>query len=161
MWMSFTLTSRRHPNYKCLAQGPQELKPALSWPITSASSNWKLFREGNSLTLLWLQQTSTSQSDCRDVSWMDTGGNNPRTGHWMPPPNYMLLSPFSCWHQCDFRSLVAQLGRMDFPRMGRGKQQPSFGHWWVPHLSDMAVRLQPLYFHAQTHWLCWEFIIAS
>lgn len=127
MWMSFTLTSRRHPIHKYLAQGPRELKPALSWPITSASSNWKLCRRGTSLALTWLQWTSTSQSDCRDVSWMDTGGNNPRMGHWMSPPNHMLLSPFSDWHQCDFGGLVAQLGGLDLPRMGRGKQQPSFG----------------------------------
>lgn len=87
MWMSFTLTSRRHPSHKCLAQGPQELNPALSGPITSASSNRKARRGGNSPALELIQWTSTSQSDCRDVSWMDTGGKNPKMGHWMPAPN--------------------------------------------------------------------------
>lgn len=127
MWMSFTLTSKRRSSHKCLAQGPQELKPALSWPITSASSNRKPHRGGTSLALQLLQWTSTSQRACRDVSWMDMGGNNPKMGHWMPPPNLMLLSPFSCWHQCDFGCLVVQLGGLDLPRMGRGSNSPPLG----------------------------------
>lgn len=38
MWMSFTLTSRRHPSHKRLAEGPQELKPALDPSPVPAST---------------------------------------------------------------------------------------------------------------------------
>lgn len=138
MWMSFTLTSRRHPSHKRLAQGPQELKPVLSWPITRASISWNPHSGGTSLALQLLQWILTSQSDCRDVSWMDMGGNDPKMGHWMPLPSLTLLLPFSCQNQW-LRGPGGSAGRAGPPQDGEGEAAALL--WAV--MGDRATRLPP------------------
>ena len=124
----------------------QELRPALSLPVA----------------ILWCQQQpeALQRRHLPGIVVSPVDSNKPKrlqrcglNGHgWETTPKRVSGCPLPTTHSYHLSRAstsviwggrAAQLGGLNLPSMGRGKQHPSFRHQWAPCLSNTAVRLQP------------------